>query len=145
MKLGIALVTMDRPGILRQTLSAIARATAAVSMPIVIVDNGSTDPDTLEILNEEATTQRIQVIRNASNLGLSRAVNQGLAALDALGVDILIHFDDDALIIDEAHALRALEIFQEHPRLGLVVPGASSYPECIEHGGAFREIRWGLG
>lgn len=91
----ICLVTRDRPDILRQTLAAL-RQYVTQPAEFVVVDNGSTDPATLTLLTE-CEQAGWKVIRNAQNLGLSKATNQGLAAATS---PYLIHLDDDCLLTE---------------------------------------------
>lgn len=94
MNVSICLVSMNRPATLAATLAALLER-SVMKPEIVIVDNGSTDEETLDVLNQAEIRYQARVIRNATNLGLSVAVNQGLER--ATG-DILIHLDDDAVV-----------------------------------------------
>jgi len=142
---GISIVSMNRPQILRQTIS---RLTCNPQIPqdrIVIVDNGSTDPETLALLETQAR-EGWHIVRNATNLGLSRAVNQGLAEF-AADSDLLLHMDDDALVhpaeTDDWLA-RMVDTMVNCPELGLLLPNTENYTEFIQHD-RYRELRWGLG
>lgn len=136
MRIGIAIVSMNRPETLRQTLAYAYE----VDDSLVIVDNGSTDPATHEILDGCS-----HVLRNATNVGLSAAVNQGLAIRSMPGIDILVHLDDDALLHDPGGAIAAIQqAFTDNPQLGLALPNSFHYGEFIERG-QYNELRWGLG
>jgi glycosyltransferase involved in cell wall biosynthesis len=137
MKVGVSIVALNRPETLKQTLEALEK-TLPPDITVVIVDNGSSIP---------ATTAENTwcILRNATNLGLSRAVNQGLAELYRQGCDLLIHLDDDALIKSPAGWVEELvKIFERNPELGLLLPNPTWYTEFIPHG-EYNELRWGLG
>jgi GT2 family glycosyltransferase len=136
MRIGIAIVSMNRPETLRQTALAALR----VDPNLVIVDNGSTDAGMLDVLEGH------RVYRNKTNVGLSLAVNQGLSIrLCPAGCDILMHLDDDALLHDAPGAMAAIvRAFTDNPQLGLALPNSFHYGESIERG-QYAELRWGLG
>lgn len=153
MRVGISIVSMNRPQILRQTISRLTCNPRIPQGRIVIVDNGSTDPETLRLL-ETQEREGWHIIRNASNLGLSKAVNQGLgrtalARGEHLGLsfdsDVLLHLDDDALMpADDGWLDRMLDTMANCPELGLLLPNGHGYSEFIAHD-RYRELRWGLG
>src|ERR1700677_2425709 len=92
---GVSIVTLNRPEILDATLEALSANGVVVN---VFVDNGSS-AQALAVIDEYRIAHPDSiVIRNASNVGLSRAVNQGVAELYRLGFQVLIHLDDDALV-----------------------------------------------
>lgn len=132
----ICLVTRDKPTILMETVRSL-QTYLAQPYEVIVVDNDSTAPDTLNIL-DQLEGGGWQVVRNRQNMGLSRATNQGLA----LGrYDCLIHLDDDAVVRTPGWN-RLMRDYLAHPKVGLVVPFGGT--ESIGHG-AYREIRWGLG
>lgn len=144
-KLGVSVVARNRPDTLRQTVAALV-TTIAADVPVVVVDNGSDPLWTREEVGIPLA-ENWHLIRNTENRGLSCAVNQGLAALYDLGCDALVHLDDDALVTTANWSTWAVEIFQNNPKLGLLVPNMGWYPEHIAHPGlpGYNEIRWGLG
>jgi GT2 family glycosyltransferase len=143
LKVGMSIVSMNRPQILRQTISRLTCNPRIQQDRIVLVDNGSTDPETLALL-ETQEREGWHIVRNPTNLGLSRAVNQGLAHL-APDSDALLHMDDDALPPAEDDWLdRMIDTVVNCPELGLLAPNALNYTEFIAHD-RYRELRWGLG
>ena len=145
MKVGVSVVARNRPETLKATVGALVN-TLAADVPVVIVDNGSDPVWTREEVGIPLA-ENWHVIRNAENLGLSRAVNQGLAALYELDCDVLIHLDDDALVTTQNWATWLIEMLQNNPKIGLLVPNQGWYTEYIAHPGlpGYNEIRWGLG
>lgn len=145
MKVGVSVIARNRPDTLKATVAALV-TTLAADTPVVVVDNGSDPVWTREDVGIPLV-ENWHVIRNAENLGLSRAVNQGLAALYELGCDVLIHLDDDAVVTTQNWTLWLAEIMENNTRLGLAVPNQGWYPEHIANLGVpgYNEIRWGLG
>jgi len=134
----IAVLAMNRPETLRQTLDTI-KATAVQPYEVIVVDNGSTDQATLDLLREREQEGSIQLIANDENLGLSIGTNQGLQAGK---YDTLIHMDDDCVIKTNGWNL-VLRHFLQRPEVGMAVPGI--FGEHIPHEGGYAELRWGLG
>jgi len=131
----ICVLAMNRVNTLRQTITALEQF-CAPPYEIIIVDNGSTDPEAINYLT--ALSEKYQVIRNETNQGLSIGTNQGLAA----GVgDCLIHLDDDC-IIQTPGWNQILRNYIMRPEIGMAMPG--SYNEAIHHED-YDELKWGLG
>lgn len=133
----ICVVTMNRGAKLRQTVETIWR-TATEPYELIVVDNGSTEEATLEFLAE--LDGRAKVIRNATNVGLSKATNQGLAAGSA---DCLIHMDDDVVLTQPGWNQTLRQFLDAHPEVGIAAPNRGPVG-AIRHPG-FLEVRWFLG
>lgn len=97
---------------------------------ILIVDDGSTEPETINVLRDVAWP-KTQVVRT-ENQGLSAARNNGIR--DATGVYILPLDADDK--IGPGYLEEAVSILDRHPEIGVV------YCEAAYFG--IREGRWPL-
>jgi rhamnosyltransferase len=80
-------------------------------MAIVIVDNGSANV-ARAATEVGSVVARISVIENAGNLGLARALNQGIDAAGAAGANWVLLLDQDSVVIGDvvraaAEALRS--------------------------------------
>jgi GT2 family glycosyltransferase len=107
-RIGVVIVTRDRAALLRAT---IARLLALPERPpVVVVDNGSAD-DTLAV----ARAVGVEVISLGENRGAA-ARNVGVRNLDR---PYLAFADDDSWYEPGALA-RAANLFDAHPKLGLV-------------------------
>lgn len=73
---------------------------------IVVVDNGSTDSDTDEVL-DSLTSDNVTIIRNADNLGFSGGVNPGIRYALEHDYDYVALFNNDA--VADKDWLRELE------------------------------------
>lgn len=132
----IAVLCMNKPNILSQTINALHNTVVGPS-EIIFVDNGSTDPETIALLKEQIDRGHT-VIRNDENKGLSVGTNQGL---EAGKYDTLIHLDDDCVIQTRGWNQMMRRYF-DNPKIGMVTPQQGG--EYIQHE-TYREIRWGLG
>lgn len=73
----IVIPTRDRVGLLRTCVDSVRGRTRYTDYELVIVDNGSTDPETLAYLDELAS-QGCHVVRDASPFNFSALVNLGV-------------------------------------------------------------------
>jgi hypothetical protein len=113
----LAFVTHNR---LEYSRQAFVDLQAKTDFPheLIVIDNGSTD-GTAEWLNEIEPAVRAtggQVIRNETNLGMARALNQ---ALRLMGGDCFVRVDNDCLLIP--HWLtRLADVLNRGPEIGWV-------------------------
>lgn len=85
---------------------------------LVISDNGSTDPCTLELLSMCESLPELQVIRNGKNLGTAKAVNKGWK-FHLVGEHVC-KIDNDVVIRQKGWADQIEEMFQAFPQFGLL-------------------------
>lgn len=133
----IALLCMDKPRALGLTIESL-KVTLVHPYEVIVIDNGSTDPATLDILSKVENLPDWRVIHNEENLGLSIGTNQGL---EQGKFDCLIHLDDDC-IINLRGWNQVLRSYFEIPEVGMVVPAQS--PLSIRHE-RYQELLWALG
>lgn len=131
----ISILAMNRPDTLRQTIENVLHY-ATEPYELIIVDNGSTEKASLDLLDQYEN--RAKIIRNKTNKGLSVGTNQGF---EASKYDVLIHLDDDCIIQQRGWNQIMIDYFNK-PKVGMVVPGV--YGESIANDG-YRELKWGLG
>ncbi|MEP9379033.1 glycosyltransferase [Aquabacter sp. CN5-332] len=71
-------------------LDSIKFARSATAAEIIVIDDGSSEPETLELLRTRAATGEITLLRNPQNMGFTRTVNRGMA----------LHRDRDVLLLN---------------------------------------------
>jgi GT2 family glycosyltransferase len=86
--------TRDGPQHLRRFLTTIARTACAEPFEIVLVDNGTTDPEALALLDRAARTSdgRVVVVRDDRPFNFAALSNRGAAVA---GGDILVFANND--------------------------------------------------
>jgi rhamnosyltransferase len=67
-----------------------------VSLPVVIVDNNS-QGESLEILNSLKVKPHLFIIENDKNLGIAKALNQGILHAAKMKLEWVLTFDQDSL------------------------------------------------
>ena len=114
--IGVAIITYNGLKYLPQQLESIATQTRPVHH-VVVSDDRSTD-GTWEFLETWAqqAPMRVTLIRNETQLGLSRNFEQSIAAVEA---DIIFTSDQDDIWVPERVALLT-EVFEQHPNVLLV-------------------------
>src|SRR5215213_9289575 len=75
----VVVPTRDRPQLLAATLRSIC-AQEAVSFEVVVVDDGSADPDAVPSVVARLADDRVRVLRRPVPAGVGAARNLGLAA-----------------------------------------------------------------
>lgn len=99
----------------RLCMDYLLRNTGGVSFEIVIVDNGS-KPDTRAFIDSLKDRADILYIRNEENLGVIRAINQGLLAARYRYAAVL---HNDVIIFENGWLDRMIKVFESDPRIGL--------------------------
>lgn len=113
--LTLMIPTRDRVDLLRSCIDRLRCTSGGVRYELLIVDNDSSDPDTLEYL-DELLAEGHQVVRYPHDFSFARQVNIG--ALHARG-DLLLILNNDALPKNDDWLLRMMEHAQR-PEVGLV-------------------------
>lgn len=112
----IIVATRDKPDLIRVCADGILNRTDYPSIEMLIVDNGTQDPEALAILEGLAQDCRVRVIRDDGPFNYSALNNR--AAEQARGdVFLLLNNDTDVLHADWLHELVALAI---RPDVGIV-------------------------
>lgn len=111
--MSIVIVGMNNKQYLRQCLESLWTAGLRSRFEVVAIDNGSND-GSQAMLSEEFPAVRL--IQNETNVGLSRASNQGLAV--ATGRHLLLLNDDT--IVNAASLDAMVEFLDHNPGVGAV-------------------------
>ena len=138
-----AVVLLNYNGLrwLRQFLPAVvARSPEA---DVVVIDNGSTEPGTLEWLRSEHPN--VALVALEENLGYAGGYQEGLPRLEGYDVAVLMNTDIEPL---EGWLAPLTARFEQQPRLGAIQPKLRSYaePDHFEYAGAMggRMDWWGI-
>ncbi|MBZ0251779.1 MAG: glycosyltransferase family 2 protein, partial [Candidatus Methylomirabilis sp.] len=115
--ISVIITAYNRPDFLGEAIDS-ALAQTYADKEVIVVDDGSTEPRTREVL--AAYGDRIRAVRK-DNGGVASARNAGIRASKG---EILAFLDDDDAWLPEKLARQA-EAFEKHPEVGLV------YTNCI--------------
>lgn len=96
-QLGFVILTWNSQRTIQECLESVFQMPCCAQ--VVVVDNGSSD-DTLRLM-ESFSDQRLQVIRNHTNLGTTVSRNQGIRALSK-DLDYVCILDSDTVVTQEA-------------------------------------------
>jgi glycosyltransferase involved in cell wall biosynthesis len=126
--LTVLIPTRDRVDLLRRCIDRLRITARGLNYEILVVDNDSTDPDTLAYL-DDLLDEGHQVVRYPHEFSFARQVNLG--ALHARG-DLLLILNNDTWARNDDWLLRMMEHAQR-PEVGLV--GARLlFPEGMRDG-----------
>jgi len=75
----IIIPNRNSPDLLRQVLEGVFRGTDYPNFEVIVIDNGSTDPDTMSLYADYAADPRFSLDLEARPFNFSYAVNQGMA------------------------------------------------------------------
>ncbi len=131
--LSLVIPTRNRSELLQQCMNSLRQIETYAPLDVVIVDNGSDDPDALALLDSLETQQSVTVLRVPGEFNFSRLVNRGVQA--ATGPVVALVNND--IEFRHPEALREMVSHAIRPDVGAV--GAKLlYPDGrIQHAGVF--------
>jgi GT2 family glycosyltransferase len=127
----ILMPTRDKVAVLRRCLTSLLERTDYPRMELIIVDNRSIDPETLNFLHELTKQKRVRVLRDSGEFNFSRLNN--FAAGHAHG-EIIAFLNNDLEIIDGGW-LREMVSLASRPEIGGVGARLLSSEGTLQHGG----------
>lgn len=98
MKLGLVIVTYNRPEYLKECLESLERANISPDVEIVIVDDCSTDNETKRLIGAFSKEHNCAVIFNQRNEKISSCLLTGFEHLLQAGCTVLMNLDSDAIV-----------------------------------------------
>ncbi|QNE30877.1 glycosyltransferase [Sphingomonas sp. NBWT7] len=130
-RVALIIPTRDRYDLLASCIGSIVERTDYPSYELIVVDNGSQEPETLAYLDWLAATGTARVLRDDGPFNWSRLNNRAAAVTDA---DLLCFLNNDMEIVSE-HWLAELAALASRADVG--VAGATLwFPDgTIQHGG----------
>jgi GT2 family glycosyltransferase len=133
----IVIPNRNAAGVLRQCVTGLLERTAHRRLEIIIVDNSSTDPDTIGLYRALEREARVRVLPFPGPFNFSAACNAGAAAGTG---ELLLFLNNDIEVIDPEW-LTELIRWAQRPDVG-VVGAKLLYPDrLIQHAG----VVFGLG
>ncbi|MFG1375447.1 glycosyltransferase [Xanthobacter autotrophicus] len=131
-KVSIVIPTRDRAGLLAMALDSLIGKTAYRNFEIIIVDNGSVEPETFALFAEmKATWPDTTIVRDDGDFNYPRICNNGVAVSTG---ELILFLNNDIEVI-EAGWLDEMVALASRPGVGIV--GAKLlYPDrTIQHAG----------
>jgi GT2 family glycosyltransferase len=138
LKTTVVIPTRDRLSFLRTCIETIRPAVARSNADILVIDNDSANPDTLEYLGQIAR-QRVKVLRIEGPFNFARLNNRAAAALDS---DLLCFLNNDVEASSDDWLEEMLARLAE-PDVG-AVGALLNYPGgVVQHGGVVLGVNFG--
>lgn len=99
-KVSIVIPTRDRAGVLGMTLRTLVAQTAYRNFEIIVVDNGSVEPETFALFEEtRAAWPATRIVRDDGDFNFPRICNAGVAAMTG---ELILLLNNDIEVIDGA-------------------------------------------
>jgi GT2 family glycosyltransferase len=122
----------DRPELLRRCVDSLLATTAYDRLAVALVDNGSREPATHELLTRYDRDSRVRVLHDPRPFNFAALNN---AAARSSAADVLVFLNNDTEVVDGAWASTLLEE-AIRPEVGAVAP-LLQYPDGkVQHAGA---------
>lgn len=130
-RVSVVIPTRDRGSLLRTVLDGLLDATDYPDIEVVVVDNGSREPEAVALLTWLAGTPRFRLVQRPGPFNFSDLCNEGAAAASG---EVLLFLNNDVEVIEPGW-LRELVSRALEPGIGAV--GAKLlYPDgTLQHGG----------
>ena len=108
---GIIICTYNRPEYLRQCLDSIDAAEKPENVKIIIIDDCSTNPETIEMLSDSGYFVIYKPVRRS----IKHSLLMGFDQFFDKGFDVVMNFDSDAVISDDC-IIEALILKNDFPQ-----------------------------
>jgi len=138
-RVSIIIPTRDRCDLLRQCLSSIQTLTQPLDhgqLEIIVIDNGSCEPETLRYLEEIRNNHNVTVLRDDGPFNYSRLNNQAVKQSEG---GVLVFLNNDTEVIS-SHWLQRLVAQAERPDVGAVGACLLFDDGSVQHGGVLLGI-----
>ena len=132
-KVSVIVLTRDRLGLLRRCVDSLMGITDYPSVELIIVDNGSAKPTTIDYLASLESEGRANVLRAPGPFNFS-ALNNLAARVSTGGLVCLLNNDVE---IVEPDWLREMVSHALRPGVGIVGAKLLYSDETVQHGGVF--------
>ena len=113
-RVSVVIPVLDRPGALEACLASLRRTEEGADLPVVVVDDGSADPATIEMVCGRFDAR---LVLRAANGGPAAARNDGIEVVDT---ELVAFLDSDCTI--EGEWLAPLLPFFDDSAVGAVAP-----------------------
>jgi len=131
-RLSVIIPTRDNGDLVRACISSIMTAKAWENTEFIVVDNGSSDPATLDTLIELSSMADVRVLRHDHPFNYAELNTAGIAVAKG---DVILHLNDDTEIINP-DAISRMIGYARLPHIGavgarLLYPGGT----LVQHAG----------
>lgn len=137
----IIIPTKDHSELLKTCVDGVVNRTDYKPIEIVIVDNGSSEPEALEYLKYIRSNNSVRIIRDSDSFNFSRLINNGVANSSG---EVCVLLNNDTEIINSGW-LDEMVSHSIRPEVG-VVGAKLYYPDnTIQHGGVITGVGYVAG
>lgn len=138
-KVSILLPTRDRADLLKTATRGVLEATDYPAIELLILDNGSVEPETIALFEQLSYDPRVRVLPMPGPFNYSKLNNDGAAAASG---EVLVLLNNDVEILDPGW-LREMVSLAVRPEIGCVGATLLYADRRIQHAGVSIEERTG--
>jgi O-antigen biosynthesis protein len=130
----IVIPTKDKAELLKPCLVSLVKNTSYSNFEIVIVDNGSLEPETFQLFEEyqQLLEERFKVIRDDDVFNFSRLVNNGVKASNG---EMILLLNNDTEVISPNNWLEEMVGYAQRKEIGCVGCMLLYDDQTIQHAG----------
>jgi len=138
MKLSVVIVNYNHKFFPKMAIEALEKINSNFEMEIIVVDNNSSDEESVSFLNQASKENRITLIKSPKNVGFGQGNNMG--ARIANGEYIFFHNPD--VTVGEDSLQDMIDYLQKHKDIGILAPklvysSGKVQESCRRHRGFF--------
>jgi O-antigen biosynthesis protein len=130
-RVSVIVPTRDRLDLLQNCVEGVLAGTDHADLELVVVDNGSVEPDTIAYLAELAEDPRVVVVSEPGPFNFSRLANRGV---EAAGGEVCVLLNNDISVIGRVW-LHELVTLVMRPEVGVVGCLLTHEDGAVQHGG----------
>ena len=123
--------TRDQPVLLQRCLEGVLHRTSYAAIEVLVVDNGSDAPETMELFTELERDRRVRVLTMPGPFNYAKLNNQAAAVAHG---EVLLLLNDDVEVIDDGW-LREMVSHAVRPDVGAVGAKLLYMSDKLQHGG----------
>lgn len=130
----IIIPTKDKAELLKPCLVSLAKNTSYSNFEIIIMDNGSSEPETFQLFEEyqQLLKEKFKVIRDDDVFNFSRLVNNGVKASNG---DMILMLNNDTEVISPNNWLEEMVGYAQHKEIACVGCKLLYDDQTIQHAG----------
>lgn len=125
-KISVVLISYNGREFINDCLMTTIESLKGVSSEIIVIDNASSD-ETIEIM--ESNFPEARIVKNGTNLGFAKAVNQGF---DEAGGEYVFLLNQDTKIVGDA-IQRLMQKMASDSRIGTIGPKFIGFDGKLQH------------
>jgi len=120
--LSIIIPNYQTCNITKQLLESLITIPCGINVNIIVIENGSDDGSKQMLSEIKLKMSNLTIIDNSTNLGFTKAINQGIKQSEQYGSSYHCLLNTDVNIINKNLFVSMIQILKSYPDMGCVIP-----------------------